>query len=325
MFRSEYADVPARRTPHPRRGAGPGRRVRRHARADRRRRTARPSPTSQLDRFHRRIAAALAEAGVRKGDVLALHSPNTIAYPDGVLRAPRARAPPSRPCTRSPPPEEFAKQLRDSAASWIVTVSPLLETARGPPNCAGGIREIFVCDSAARPPLAHRHARLDRARTGASTSTRPRTSRPSRTPPARPASPRASCSPTAPSPPTSPSSNPVMPAGPGDRILAVLPFFHIYGLTALMNAPAAARRHRRRPAPLRPRHVPRGHREAPHHRPVRRPADRPRPRQAPGRRAATTSPRCEYILCAAAPLDAAARRRLLRAARPAARRPGATA
>jgi acyl-CoA synthetase (AMP-forming)/AMP-acid ligase II len=30
---------------------------------------------------------------------------------------------------------------------------------------------------------------------------------------------------------------PVIPMKPGDRILAVLPFFHIYGLTALMNAP----------------------------------------------------------------------------------------
>jgi acyl-CoA synthetase (AMP-forming)/AMP-acid ligase II len=30
---------------------------------------------------------------------------------------------------------------------------------------------------------------------------------------------------------------PCMPMGPGDRILAVLPFFHIYGLTALMIAP----------------------------------------------------------------------------------------
>ncbi|MBK3579188.1 AMP-binding protein, partial [Streptomyces sp. MBT65] len=30
---------------------------------------------------------------------------------------------------------------------------------------------------------------------------------------------------------------PAVPTGPGDRILAVLPFFHIYGLTALMNAP----------------------------------------------------------------------------------------
>ncbi|GHI20534.1 hypothetical protein Shyd_19050 [Streptomyces hydrogenans] len=31
--------------------------------------------------------------------------------------------------------------------------------------------------------------------------------------------------------------DPFVPMGPGDRILAVLPFFHIYGLTALMNAP----------------------------------------------------------------------------------------
>jgi acyl-CoA synthetase (AMP-forming)/AMP-acid ligase II len=31
--------------------------------------------------------------------------------------------------------------------------------------------------------------------------------------------------------------HPAIPAGPGDRILGVLPFFHIYGLTALMNAP----------------------------------------------------------------------------------------
>ncbi len=30
---------------------------------------------------------------------------------------------------------------------------------------------------------------------------------------------------------------PAITAGPGDRVLAVLPFFHIYGLTALMNAP----------------------------------------------------------------------------------------
>jgi acyl-CoA synthetase (AMP-forming)/AMP-acid ligase II len=30
---------------------------------------------------------------------------------------------------------------------------------------------------------------------------------------------------------------PALPTGPGDRILAVLPFFHIYGLTALMNGP----------------------------------------------------------------------------------------
>lgn len=31
--------------------------------------------------------------------------------------------------------------------------------------------------------------------------------------------------------------HPLIPMVPGERILAVLPFFHIYGMTALLNAP----------------------------------------------------------------------------------------
>lgn len=54
----------------------------------------------QVDRFHRRVAAALAETGVRKGDVLALHSPNTVAFP-WPSTPPPARAPPSPRCIRS--------------------------------------------------------------------------------------------------------------------------------------------------------------------------------------------------------------------------------
>jgi acyl-CoA synthetase (AMP-forming)/AMP-acid ligase II len=91
----------------------------------------------QLDRLHRRIAAALAEAGVRKGDVLALHSPNTVAFPAAFYAATRAGA----SVTTVHPlvtPEEFAKQLKDSAARWIVTVSPLLEAARRAAELAGG-------------------------------------------------------------------------------------------------------------------------------------------------------------------------------------------
>ncbi len=101
----------------------------------------------QLDRFHRRLAAALAEAGVRKGDVLALHSPNTIAFPTAFYAATRAGA----SVTTVHPlatVEELAKQLRDSGARWIVTVSPLLDTARTAADKAGGVQEIFVCDSA---------------------------------------------------------------------------------------------------------------------------------------------------------------------------------
>ncbi|MFI7138609.1 AMP-binding protein [Streptomyces massasporeus] len=69
----------------------------------------------QVDRFHRRVAAALAEAGVRKGDVLTLHSPNTIAFPTAFYAATRAGATVTtvHPLATA---DEFAKQLRDSGA-----------------------------------------------------------------------------------------------------------------------------------------------------------------------------------------------------------------
>ncbi|MEU5195534.1 AMP-binding protein [Streptomyces scabiei] len=91
----------------------------------------------QVDRFHRRLAASFAAAGVRKGDVLALHSPNTIAFPTAFYAATRAGA----TVTTVHPlatPGELATQLRDSGASWIVTVSPLLDTARAAAERAGG-------------------------------------------------------------------------------------------------------------------------------------------------------------------------------------------
>lgn len=87
----------------------------------------------QVDRFHRRVAAALAEAGVRKGDVLALHSPNTVAFPLAFYGATRAGATVTtvHPLATA---EEFAKQLDDSAARWIVTVSPSSRRPDGRPN-----------------------------------------------------------------------------------------------------------------------------------------------------------------------------------------------
>lgn len=189
----------------------------------------------QLDRFHRRVAAGLAEIGVRKGDVLALHSPNTIAFPTAFYAATRAGAAVTtvHPLATA---EEFAKQLKDSAARWIVTVSPLLETARRAAELAGGVEEILVCDSApghrslidmlastAPEPVVDIDPAEDIAALPYSSGTTgiPKgvmlTHRQIATNLAQLES--------------------AMPAGPGDRILAVLPFFHIYGLTALMNAP----------------------------------------------------------------------------------------
>ncbi|MFF9046982.1 4-coumarate--CoA ligase family protein [Streptomyces parvulus] len=189
----------------------------------------------QVDRFHRRVAAALAEAGVRKGDVLALHSPNTVAFPLAFYAATRAGAAVTtvHPLATA---DEFAKQLGDSRARWIVTVSPLLDTARRAAELAGGVQEILVCDSAP----GHRSL-IDML---ASTAPEPRIAiDPAEDVAALPYSSGTTGTPkgvmlTHRQIATNLAQlEPLVPAVPGDRVLAVLPFFHIYGLTALMNAP----------------------------------------------------------------------------------------
>ncbi|MER6615541.1 4-coumarate--CoA ligase family protein [Streptomyces xantholiticus] len=189
----------------------------------------------QLELFHRRIAAALAEAGLRKGDVLALHSPNTIAYPAVFYGATRAGATVTtvHPLSTA---EEFAKQLCDSSARWIVTVSPLLEIARRAAELAAGIEEIFVCDradghvsvldmfgSTAAEPVVDIDPSEDVAALPYSSGT-------TGVPKGVMLTHRSIAT-------NLEQLAPVAPAGVGHRILAVLPFFHIYGLTALMNAP----------------------------------------------------------------------------------------
>ncbi|WP_432157522.1 AMP-binding protein, partial [Streptomyces sp. bgisy153] len=189
----------------------------------------------QVDRFHRRVAAALAEAGVRKGDVLALHSPNTVAFPLAFHAATRAGATVTtvHPLATA---EEFATQLRDCAARWIVTVSPFLETARRAAELSGGIEEILVCDSAPGhrsliDMLASRapepHPAIDPVEDVAAL---PYSSGTTGVPKGVMLTHRQLATNLA-------QLEPAIPAGPGERVLAVLPLFHIYGLTALMNAP----------------------------------------------------------------------------------------
>ncbi|MFH8452574.1 4-coumarate--CoA ligase family protein [Streptomyces fungicidicus] len=189
----------------------------------------------QVDRFHRRVAAALAETGVHKGDVVALHSPNTVAFPLAFYAATRAGASVTtvHPLATA---EEFGKQLKDCAARWIITVSPLLDTARRAAELAGGVEEIFVCDSAP----GHRSL-IDML---ASTAPEPAVDiDPAEDVAALPYSSGTTGVPkgvmlTHRQIATNLAQlQPSITAGPGDRILAVLPFFHIYGLTALMNAP----------------------------------------------------------------------------------------
>ncbi|MEU5110057.1 4-coumarate--CoA ligase family protein [Streptomyces longwoodensis] len=234
MFRSEYADVPPVDLPiHEAvlgRAAGFGDRPALIDGTD-----GTTLTYEQVDRFHRRVAAALAEAGVRKGDVLALHSPNTVAFPLAFYAATRAGASVTTVhplCT----PEEFAKQLGDSGARWIVTVSPLLATARRAAELAGGVEEVFVCDSAPghRSLIDMLASRAPEPRPDIDpvedVAALPYSSGTTGVPKGVMLTHRQIATNLA-------QLEPAIPAQPDDRILAVLPFFHIYGLTALMNAP----------------------------------------------------------------------------------------
>ncbi|MEW2406203.1 4-coumarate--CoA ligase family protein [Streptomyces griseoviridis] len=234
MFRSEYADVPPVELPIHEAVLGRA--------AEYGERPALIDGTdgttltyAQLDRFHRRVAAGLAALGVRKGDVLALHSPNTIAFPTAFYAATRAGATVTtvHPLATA---EEFAGQLRDAGARWIVTVSPLLDTARRAAELAGGVREILVCD---RAP-GHRSlldllacqdpepdVTLDPV---TDVAVLPYSSGTTGLPKGVMLTHRQIATNLA-------QLEPSVRVEPGERILAVLPFFHIYGLTALMNAP----------------------------------------------------------------------------------------
>ncbi|MBC9716439.1 4-coumarate--CoA ligase family protein [Streptomyces sp. TRM66268-LWL] len=190
---------------------------------------------AQLDAFHRKVAAGLADAGVRKGDVVALHSPNTILWPVAFYGATRAGA----TVTTVHPlytPEEFAQQLRDADARWIITVSLLLPVAQAAAELAGGIREIIVCDEAEghRSLLAMVGADLPQPSVGIDPAedlaVLPYSSGTTGVPKGVMLTHRSVATNLA-------QLAPTMPMGPGDRILAVLPFFHAYGLTALLNAP----------------------------------------------------------------------------------------
>ncbi|MFE4855699.1 AMP-binding protein [Streptomyces sp. NPDC056670] len=191
---------------------------------------------AQIDVWHRKLAAALAASGLCKGDVLALHSPNSILYPVVFHGASRAGAAVTTVHPLSTP-EEFAKQLKDSSARWIVTVSPLLETARRAAELVGGIEEIFVCDRAE----GHRSVVHDLVTSDApepavtfdpaeDIAVLPYSSGTTGVPKGVMLTHRNIATNLA-------QLHPLVPMVSGDRILAVLPFFHIYGMTALMNAP----------------------------------------------------------------------------------------
>jgi acyl-CoA synthetase (AMP-forming)/AMP-acid ligase II len=180
-----------------------------------------------------RIAAALAQRGIGRGDVVALYAPNSPAWAavfHGVLRANATLTSVNALYTVG----ELAAQLADSRARMIVTTAALLERAEAASKEVGLDGDaVVVLDG------ADGHAGIDDL---------------------------LACPEAPPAPAVGPDDLAVLPyssgtsgrpkgvqlthhnlvanllqlhaitqAGPGNRWVAVLPFFHIYGMTCLLN------------------------------------------------------------------------------------------
>jgi len=177
------------------------------------------------------FAGGLSARGVRQGDVIALHVPNTAAFViafHGILRAGATVTTLNSLYT----PTEIARQLVDSKASRYITVSLLLPNAK-PAAEQVGITDVIVLD-----PTEGYDSLVDLVSTG--------TPAPDVT---------VTGSDLAVLPYSSGTtgnakgvmlthtnlvsnvaqSAPLLAVQDDDVVLAVLPFFHIYGMNALLN------------------------------------------------------------------------------------------
>src|SRR3954452_24584838 len=96
---------------------------------------------AQLAHMVERMAAGLAEIGGEPGDVIALHSPNTVLYPAVLYGARRAGATVTT-LSALTTAKDISGQLADSGATLVVTVGALLPVALE----AAGERPVWTCD-----------------------------------------------------------------------------------------------------------------------------------------------------------------------------------
>jgi acyl-CoA synthetase (AMP-forming)/AMP-acid ligase II len=101
----------------------------------------------QLADSVRRVAAGLAARGFKKGDVLAIFSPNLPEY-GVVLMAVATLGGITTTANPLYTADELAKQLQDSRARLLVTVPPFLDKAREAAQKAGGVDDIYVFGAA---------------------------------------------------------------------------------------------------------------------------------------------------------------------------------
>jgi acyl-CoA synthetase (AMP-forming)/AMP-acid ligase II len=189
---------------------------------------------AQLAQMVERMAAGFAELGITPGDVVALHSPNTVLYPVVFYAASRAGATVTT-LSALTTAKDMANQLDDSKAVLVVTVGALLPVALE----AAGDRPVWTCDrveghrsvqelltSAGEVPEVQVDAAEDVAVLPYSSGTTSLPKGVMLTHASIGVNLRQIAA--------------LRPMTPDDRIIAVLPFFHIYGMTALMNLPLQA-------------------------------------------------------------------------------------
>ena len=180
------------------------------------------------------VAGALAARGIGLGDVVALHSPNVPAFAPvfhGILRSGATATTVNGLYTG----EEISTQLIDSKASFLFTVSPLLAAAKDAASRAGIADDrVVVLDgadghSSLRDLITANHPAPDvRFDPAEHIAVLPYSSGTTGRPKGVILTHRNLVANVA-------QSLPLLGADPDSRVLAVLPFFHIYGMTVLLN------------------------------------------------------------------------------------------
>ncbi|WP_327342332.1 AMP-binding protein [Streptomyces europaeiscabiei] len=190
----------------------------------------------ELAALVRGIAAGLAAEGIGKGDVVALHSPNTVLYPVVLYATTTAGG---TVTTLSPlaTPAEIAKQLIDAEARLMVSVSALVETARAAVELmrrqTGRDIEILVCDKAQGHRsvlglLSDCDVPVFESEPAVDVAVLPYSSGTTGVPKGVMLTHRNLCT-------NLEQMNAMHRVDENDRVIAILPFFHIFGLTALVN------------------------------------------------------------------------------------------
>ena len=181
-----------------------------------------------------RVAGALAAEGVGPGTIVALLCPNTPEFTavfHGILRAGATVTTVNSLYT----PDDIHRQLVDSGATWLVTVSALLPGARAAAHAAGICNEcIVVIDGEQGHPsladLLAADAPAPRVTIDPAThvAVLPYSSGTTAAPKGVMLSHRNLVA-------NVQQARDLIGVVPNDKVLALLPFYHIYGMTVLLN------------------------------------------------------------------------------------------